>query len=83
MLLELRPLTIVSLARPIEADTNFAKPLASILELAFVIVAGLPAMVDGVRIVLAVTVPNIVTPSVMVPPLSNTCEPVRLPRVST
>ena len=68
---------------PIEADTNFAKPLESILELAFVTVAGAPAMVDGGRIVFAVTLPNIVTPSVIVPPLINTWEPVRLPNGST
>ena len=53
------------------------------LELAFVTVAGAPAMVDGVRIVFAVTLPNIVTPSVIVPPLINTWEPVRLPNGST
>ena len=68
---------------PIEAERKAAKPCESILELAFVAVAGTPAIVAGVKIELAETEPSIVTPSVIVPPLINTSEPVILPRVST
>ena len=68
---------------PIDAERNAAKPLESILELAFAAVAGEPPIVAGVNIELALTLPSIVTPSVIVPPLINTWEPVILPRVST
>ena len=63
---------------PILADTNLAKPSGLIEDDEFVSVDGLPAIV-GVLILFAVTEPNIVTPSVIVPPDSNTLDAVMSP----
>ena len=56
----------------IEADLNEAKPCDDIDEDAFPSTAGDPPIVAGTRIQLALTLPNILTPSVIVPPLINT-----------
>ena len=65
---------------PIEPDLNTALPFASILEDANSIVfAPPPLCVAGVNIVSAATVPWMVTPLVIVPPLNNTSEPVICP----
>ena len=74
---------------PIEPDLNTALPLSSILAEAFAIVDGLPAIVAGTNIELAETEPWIVTSLVMVvapvivPPVSNTDEPVNCPPADT
>ena len=64
---------------PILADTNLAKPSGLIDDDAFVSVEGFPAMTAGVLILFAVTEPNIVTPSVIVPPSNNTLDAVISP----
>ena len=64
---------------PILADTNLAKPSGLIDDDEFVSVDGLPAITAGVLILFAVTEPNIVTPSVIVPPCSNTLDAVISP----
>ena len=64
---------------PIDADTNLAKPSALIDDDAFVSVEGFPAISAGVLILFAVTEPNIVTPSVIVPPSNNTLDAVMSP----
>ena len=64
---------------PIDADLNTANPSASIDDEAFCLVEALPPMFAGVRMLFAVTAPNIVTPSVIVPPDSNTLDAVISP----
>ena len=64
---------------PIDADTNLANPSALIDDDEFVSVDGDPPINAGVLILFAVTDPNIVTPSVIVPPSNNTLDAVICP----
>ena len=64
---------------PIEADLNIANPWSDIEDDALLAVDGLPSIKAGVCILFAVTEPNIVTPSVIVPPSNRILDAVIWP----